>query len=178
MLKHPPQSRHADNSPCFSTYFDNASSALRAITLTLILHCDYLATADRDVPPHAILSALAHVEALPPEDEVSKVCTDEDTDDDISVVVHGEQHDKVCNRELQHVEQSTNGLLEDTGTELLHSGSCSRRRSLTIVRRRRRCYCGRWSMGDQVLVHDVAVVLFAGAAKEFECDHEEDDADA
>lgn len=100
ILKLPPESRHADNSIFFYPYLNIASSALGAISLTLVHHCDILATADGDILLHAILTASTHAEALPPEDEVSKVCADENADDDVSVVIHGEQHDEVGDGEL------------------------------------------------------------------------------
>lgn len=100
ILKAPPKSRHADNSMLFAPYLNIALSAFSTISLALNHHCDGLATADRNIFLHAILSAFAHVEALPPEDEVSEICADEDADDDVSVVIHCEQHNEVCNRKL------------------------------------------------------------------------------
>ena len=44
---------------------------------------------------HAILTASADTEALPSKDKVSNVRPDEDANDKVSVVVHGQQHDKV-----------------------------------------------------------------------------------
>jgi hypothetical protein len=131
--KPPSHSRRADELISMSHSFDIALSALLAVSSATIHLCDCLATADCDVLLHAIFAALTHVEALPPEDEVSEICANEDTDDDVSVVIHGKQHDEVCDSELKHMEESANSLLEDAGAELLRSGSCSRPGSLTVV---------------------------------------------
>lgn len=90
VLKTPPHSRQADELVSLSHDFDITCPALLPISLTTVHLCDRLATADRDVLLHAIFAALAHVEALPPEDEVPEICANEDADDDVSVVVHGE----------------------------------------------------------------------------------------
>ena len=81
------------------------SGFLRCCPYDQVRHCDYLATTDRSILLHAILSPFAHAEGLPSAEEVSDVSADEDADYDVSVVVHGQQHDKVSNRELKHVEQ-------------------------------------------------------------------------
>lgn len=63
----------------------------------------FLTTADGRLLLHTVLATLAYIKALPAEDEVSKISTDEDTDDDVPVVVHGEQHDEVSYGKLKHV---------------------------------------------------------------------------
>jgi len=178
VLEPPSHSRQANKLVGLSYNFDITLSALLAVSPTTIHLGDCLATADRDVLLHAIFAALAYVEALPAEDEVSKICANEDADDDVSVVIHCKQHDEVCDCELQHMEKSTNSLLEDTGAEILRSESCASRGSLAVVGRSRGCNGGCRSVGSEVLLNDVAVILFAGAAKEFEKNHKENDADA
>lgn len=135
VLEPPSHSRQADELVALSYDFDIMLSALLAISLTTIRLCDYLATADRDVLLHAVFAALAHTEALPPKDEVPEICANEDADDDVSVVVHGKQHDEVCDSKLQHMKESADCLLEDAGAELLRSGNCGRHGSLTVVGR-------------------------------------------
>lgn len=49
---------------------------------------------------------------LPREDKRSQERSDEDADDDVPVVVHGKQHDKIRNRELSHMEHGPDKLLE------------------------------------------------------------------
>lgn len=88
----------------YLSVLEHCVHALPACAPTKSHHCGYLATTDRGVLLHAILTTLPHVEALPPTDEVPKVRADEDANDDVSVVVHGQQHDEVGNRKLQHVE--------------------------------------------------------------------------
>jgi hypothetical protein len=50
-------------------------------------------------------------ESFPIEDERSQQRTDEDTDDDVSIVIHCKQHDEVGHSELQHMQQSSDRLL-------------------------------------------------------------------
>lgn len=135
MLKYLSLPRNADTRLGFLPCSNPASSTLLAPTNARIPRCDDLATANRDVLLHTILSAFTHVEALPTTDEVSKICADEDADNDVSVVVHGEQHDKVCYCELEHMKQSADCLLDDAGAEVLGCSCrhCGRRRSLTRV---------------------------------------------
>jgi hypothetical protein len=79
--------------------------------------------------------------SLPLEDESPQISTDEDGDDDVAVIVHSQaacsiqrhqytfttvrgglansQHDEVRHGELCHVQQGTNGLLEDARSEAL-----------------------------------------------------------
>ena len=49
---------------------------------------------------HSILSAASNVEALPAKDEVAQIRANEDANDDVSVVVHGQQHDEVGDGKL------------------------------------------------------------------------------
>lgn len=86
-------------------------------------HCGCTSTtADSHVLLQAILATLAHIEALPAKDEVTKICADEYTNNYVSIVIHGEEHNEVSDRELEHMEQSTDSLLEDAGSELRGDG--------------------------------------------------------
>lgn len=67
--------------------------------------------------------SLPHAQSLPSKDEGAKVSTDEDADDEITVVVHGQQHDKVRDSKLNHVYQCTDGLLEHAWAEGRHGGA-------------------------------------------------------
>lgn len=42
-------------------------------------------------------------EPFPAEDEVAQERTNEYTDDDVPIVIHGEQHNEVSDGKLQHV---------------------------------------------------------------------------
>jgi hypothetical protein len=59
-----------------------------------------LATADCGILLHAIAPVLAHIEALVSEHEVPDVRSNEDTDNNITVIVHSQQHDEVSHCEL------------------------------------------------------------------------------
>lgn len=50
---------------------------------------------------------------MPAGDEVTDESANEDADDDVPIVVHGEEHDEVRHSELQHVQQCADELLED-----------------------------------------------------------------
>lgn len=138
---------------------------------------------------HAISSAQPPSQTLPPEDEVPDVSPNEDTNDDIPIVVHSQQHDKVRHSKLQHMQQRPDRLLQDSRTEPLHSDRCtacsarigSRAIVLGAVAGRSRARepgsgCGGDGLG--MLADEEAVVFFGGAAQELERDDEEDDADA
>jgi hypothetical protein len=71
-----------------------------------------LATANRSVLLHPILPTLSNSEALIPEDEVPDIRPNKYTNNDIPVVVHCQQHDKVRHGKLQHMQQRTNRLLQ------------------------------------------------------------------
>lgn len=136
MLEHLPHFWNANITPCVSPYLNIVTPAFPALIRTQVRYCDYLSTTDGDILLHAILAALPYVKALPPADKIAKVCADEYTDDNVSVVVHGEQHDKVCYRKLQHMEQGADSLLEDAWPEVLYGGSrtYSGRRRFAVVR--------------------------------------------
>jgi hypothetical protein len=76
-----------------------------------------LAATDSGILLHPVLSTLANTETLVSEDEVPNIRTNEDTNDNVSIVVHGQQHDKVRDRELQHVQQGADCLLQYTWAE-------------------------------------------------------------
>lgn len=65
----------------------------------------------------------------PGEDEAAQKRADEDTDDKVAIVVHGQQHDKVGYTELDHVQQRAQGVLQQgrTATEGTQAsvGACS-----------------------------------------------------
>jgi len=67
------------------------------------LQNSFLSTANCSILLHAILAPAAHVEALPPKDEVSKIRTDEDADDKVPVVIHRQQHYKISHSKCAHV---------------------------------------------------------------------------
>lgn len=51
------------------------------------------------------------MDSIPRKDEESDEGTNENTDDEVAVVVHCKQHDEVCHTELDHVQQSSDDLL-------------------------------------------------------------------
>lgn len=99
----------------------------------------------------------------PVADELAQPCTDEDTDDDVAVVVHGEQHDDVGGTESTGVDKSTDELLERGGTEGQGSAVGA---------------MGRGGCTTVELSIQGRIVLLAQAAEEFDGHDEEDDADA
>ena len=121
---------------------------------------------------------------FPLEDESAYIGADEDTDDYIPIVVHGQEHDEVRHCELHHVEKCPDCLFEDGRAETLGrngtlQGSCRVggrsslwRASLTIIDADR----GGWPGG--VLADKVAVVLLDRTAHELERHGQQDDADA
>jgi len=70
-----------------------------------------LSTANRGILLHTIIAPTAHIEALPPKDEVSKIRTDEDADDEVPVVIHRQQHDEISHSKCAHVQCRSNCLL-------------------------------------------------------------------
>jgi hypothetical protein len=147
------------------------------VVLSPATHCDFLF--------QAIRAILANAEALPTKDEVSKIRSDEDANDEVPIVVHGEKHDKVGDGKLTHVKERTDGLLKEVWAEFLslsRSGGVRFSRGSGVLAWA--IMIGRggrgWRRSERtgVLSDDVTVVLFAGAAKELEKDYEKDDADA
>lgn len=59
---------------------------------------------------------LIQVHRLPGEDKCTKESTNEDTDDDIPIEVHGKQHDNVRNRKLRHMKQRAHSMLNKRRT--------------------------------------------------------------
>lgn len=125
---------------------------------------------------------LASAQGLPVEHKGSQVRAEEDADNDVSVVVHGEQHDKVSHSELHHVQKRADRLLTDVGAEGRDAngaggsavgGLAAIRASSIVANRRRRTL----ELGD-VLADDVAVEFLDGAAESFEGHDKEEDADA
>lgn len=45
------------------------------------------------------------LERIPTKDEMTQVGPDKDANDKVAIVVHGEQHDKVGDGELKHVDK-------------------------------------------------------------------------
>lgn len=82
-----------------------------------------LATTNRSIFLHAILPRLPNSKALVPEDEVPDIRPNEDTDYDVPIVVHGQQHDKVRHRKLQHVQQRADRLLQYTRAKAWRRGN-------------------------------------------------------
>jgi hypothetical protein len=125
------------------------------------------------------------------EDKGAKVGTDEDADDEVTVVVHGQQHDKVRNGKLNHVYQRTDCLLEHAWAEGRHGGA-DRASQLAAVDGLEalggigwgsRLGCGgggsrRFLELVGVLLDDEAVILLGQAAEEFQGHDEEDDTNA
>jgi hypothetical protein len=153
--------------------------------------CDAILSATNcSILLHTILPSVAYAEALPPEYEVTQVCANEDADDEVSVVVHGQQHDKVRDSECTHVQCRPDRLLYNAWSELARChrhGAASNWRLLrgrilshaVVIRRGGSEGTGR--RGNEclgVLLNDEAVVLLGRAAQELEEDDEEDDADA
>lgn len=125
------------------------------------------------------------MEAFPAKNEVSDVRADEDGDDKVPIVVHGEQHDKVRNSELAHVQQRADSLLEHARAEgtcrnwiAIRGAGCGCRHLAVTVYGGRGRRLGGGCEGAGVLRNDVAVVFFAGATEEFEEDYQEDYTDA
>ena len=54
---------------------------------------------------------LIDVDGIPAKEKEAQERTDKDADDEIAVEVHGEQHDEIRHAELEHVKQSSDGLL-------------------------------------------------------------------
>lgn len=112
----------------------------------------------------------------------SQVRAEEDADNDVSVVVHGEQHDKVSHSELHHVQKRADRLLADVGAEGRDAngaggravgGLAAIRTSSIVANRRRRTF----ELGH-VLADDVAVEFLDGAAEGFEGHDKEEDTNA
>lgn len=136
--------------------------------------------------------SLPDAQSLPLKDEGAKIGTDEDADDEVTVVVHGQQHDKARDSKLNHVYQRTDGLLEHAWAEGRH-GDAGRASQLAAVDGLEARLGGiGWGSGlgcggggrgrflelGGVLLDDEAVVLLGQAAEELEGHDEEDDADA
>lgn len=143
-----------------------------------------LPAADGRVLLQPVLPTLSDVEVLPTKDEVSEVRTNEDADDEISVVVHSEQHDKVSDSELEHVEERADRLLDEAGAKLGiddgSTGGCGGSSCwLAIAIFRWRGGVGSTNGRDRpgVLCDNVAIVLLACATKELEDYDEENDSD-
>lgn len=117
---------------------------------------------------------------LPREDERPEIRSDEDAYNDIAVVVHSKQHNKVRNRELQHVQQSADSLLDHVGPEFLFKTSArydAIRFRRAVLRGTARNRCRRRSFTN-MLADEVSIILFTRAAKEFQDHDEDDDSDA
>ena len=122
--------------------------------------------------------------SFPLEDEGAYVGADEDTDDDVPIVVHGQEHNEVRHCELHHVEECPDCLFEDGRAETLGGkstlqGDCRIgrrgsfwRTSLAIID------AGRGGWSGNVLADEVAVVLLNRAAHKLERHDQQDDADA
>lgn len=128
---------------------------------------------------------------FPVEDERAKICSNKDANDDVAIVVHGEQHDKVRHGELESVKQSSDGLLSKTGTESGHwwlaSGRCSVETSACAILSLRLTTLrgpsniglnGCKSVGSDVLLSDHVVVFFACTSEKLETNDQKNDADA
>jgi hypothetical protein len=61
-------------------------------------------TANSGILLHAIPATLSNTEALVSEDEVANIRSDEDANDNVPVVIHSQQHDKVRDCKLQHMQ--------------------------------------------------------------------------
>jgi hypothetical protein len=59
---------------------------------------------------------LIQIDGLPGEDKRAQESTNEDTDDDIPVEVHGKQHDNVRDRKLRHMQQRAHSMLNKRRT--------------------------------------------------------------
>ena len=54
----------------------------------------------------------ARLESIPFEKQIPYKRANEDTDDDITIEIHGQQHDEVRHRELGRVQERSDELLE------------------------------------------------------------------
>lgn len=116
-------------------------------------------------------------------DERTQISTDKDADDDVSVVVHGQKHDKVSNSKLHHVKQRSDGLLPDVGSEGGKSEWSSAGCDIlgTTIRAAAGDDGGRGRGALEVggvLAEEVSVPFLDGAAEHFEGYDEENGADA
>lgn len=66
---------------------------------------------------------------IPREDEEAKEGPDEDAEEDVPIVIHGQEHDHVRDCKLQRVDEGANGLLEH-GRDM--TGSSQRSRTLPV----------------------------------------------
>lgn len=55
---------------------------------------------------------------FPTEDEITNESPNQDTDDEIPIVIHSEQHDEVRHPKLDHMQKRPDHLLEKTRPEL------------------------------------------------------------
>lgn len=133
---------------------------------------------------------------FPREEKRPQERSDEDADDDVPVVVHGQQHDEIRNRELGHMERGPDKLLEQRRPHRAvidtSSGGGGDIGVRTLVRGRGRgavtfwdgssCSCRRRQRGHLPphtgTADDVGVVFAAHAAQEFKNHDEADDTDA
>jgi len=144
---------------------------------------------------HTIIASISNIETLPTEDEVPNIYADEDADDKVSVIVHGQQHHTEREGKLACVQQCPNRLLHNSWPEhgrwsratyssrrcrtwsLVRTVSVGRRsRSRNHHWRRRRQ--GRSSLHPLLLGYNISIILLARATQKLEQDGQENDADA
>lgn len=110
---------------------------------------------------------LPEIHSLPGEHKRTQPRPDNDTNNNVSIIVHSQQHDKVCNSERNHVQRSADHLLEDIRPERRHAsaGLRSARYGGVLTRNGRGSSLGiganDGSLVACVLTEDEAVVLFA-----------------
>jgi hypothetical protein len=144
---------------------------------------------------------LQQIQRLPGEDKRTKERADEDTDDDVPVEVHGQQHDKVRHGELEHVQQGAHQLLDQRGADGHLVVECGTGRLGcafggcadgvggvlgVCVGAGFGCWgqalgrgcCGGVLVSQAGAADDKGVVFAADAAEELKADDEADDADA
>lgn len=137
-------------------------------------------------PPiiHTALAAASRVDPFPLECEEPDKRTEYDANDDVPVVVHGQQHDPVRQSKVERMQQSAYGLLPNRRSERRHRGEP---RGAALLRDQRpvrglrgavRAGRGERRSRLRVPLDQVPVVHLGGAAQELEEDDEQDDADA
>lgn len=130
-------------------------------------------------------------QGLPLEDKGAEEGAKEDAEQQVAVVVHGEQHEDIADEKGEHVQESPDGLLQNIWSErgngtAAAAGDCRGGRLVGAVEGgAAACGCGGDGDGDgdgltlgDVLPDEVSVVFLDGAAEELEGQGEEEDADA
>lgn len=84
----------------------------------------FLSATDRSILLHTVITATAEVEAFPPKDEVAQICTNENANDEVSVIVHSQQHNEVGHGKCAHVQCRSDRLLHNARSEFACCNGC------------------------------------------------------